>query len=203
MSAESIVFVVDDDDFQRRMLCDLLESVRLKVEDFASAQAFLARGKPEGPACLIVDLRMPEMDGLELLQTLRARLDSFPAIMLSAYGEIPTVVRSMQLGAVDFLTKPVNHQHLLEVVRKALAADQHQRDQFGDPRLLAQRLETLTPREREVLEGIIQGKANKAIAYELGTSVRTVETHRANLMRKLEVRVVADLVRMVLPLRRT
>ena len=201
MSTEPIVFVVDDDDFQRRMLRDLLESVRIKVEDFASAKAFLARGEQEGPACLIVDLRMPEMDGLELLQALRARLVTLPAIMLSAYGEIPIVVRSMQLGAVDFLTKPVNHQVLLEAVRKALAADQHHRDQFGDSCLLAQLLATLTPREREVLDGIIQGKANKAIAYELGTSVRTIETHRANLLHKMKVRAVADLVRLTLPLR--
>lgn len=200
MSTEPLVFIVDDDDVQRRMLRDLLESVRLKVEDFASAKAFLARGETEGPACLIVDLRMPEMDGLELLETLRARHITLPAIMLSAYGEIPTVVRSMRLGAVDFLAKPVNHQVLLEAVRKALAADQNYRDQFGDPRQLAQRLATLTPREREVIEGIIQGKANKAIAYELGTSVRTVETHRANLRHKLKVRSVADLVRMTMPL---
>lgn len=201
MSTEPVVHIIDDDDLHRRMLRGLLESVRLKVEDFSSAKAFLARTEPQGPGCLIVDLRMPEMDGLELLQTLRARLVTLPAIMLSAYGEIPTVVRSMQLGAVDFLTKPVNHQHLLEVVRKAIAADRDYREQFGDPRLLAQRVATLTPREQEVLEGILQGKANKAIAYELGTSVRTVETHRANLLRKLEVRAVADLVRMVLPLR--
>ena len=200
MSTEPLVFIVDDDDVQRRMLRDLLESVRLKVEDFASAKAFLARGETEGPACLIVDLRMPEMDGLELLETLRARHITLPAIMLSAYGEIPTVVRSMQLGAVDFLAKPVNHQVLLEAVRKALTADQHHRDLFGDPRLLAQRLATLTPREREVIECIIQGKSNKAIAYELGTSVRTVETHRANLLHKLKVRSVADLVRMTMPL---
>lgn len=201
MSAEPVVFVVDDDEVHRQMVRDLLESVRLKVEDYASAQAFLARSEINGPGCLILDLRMPTMDGLELLKVLRERQVSLPAIMLTAYGEIPTAVRSMQLGAVDFLTKPVNHQVLLEAVREAIAADQNHRDQYGDPHLLAQRLASLTPREHEVLEGIIQGKANKLIAYELGTSVRTVETHRANLLHKLEVRNVADLVRMTLALR--
>jgi len=203
MSAEPVVFVVDDDDVHRQMVRDLLASVRIKVEDYASAQAFLARPECDGPGCLILDLRMPEMDGLELLKALRARMVSLPAIMLTAYGEIPTVVRSMHLGAVDFLTKPVNHQVLLEAVRNAIAADQSFRTQYGDPHQLAQRLASLTPREREVLEGIVQGKANKVIAFELGTSVRTVETHRANLLHKLEVRKVADLVRMTLPLRQT
>ena len=199
MDAEPTVFVIDDDDNQRQMLRWLFESVQLKVEDFASAKAYLEALDIQAPGCAILDLRMPEMDGLELLQALRARRSARPVIMLRAYGEIPTAVKSMQLGAVDFLEKPVNHQYLLERVRKALAEDRRYREEYGDLEDLTARMATLTPREREVLKHIVQGQANKAIAWELGTSVRTIETHRANLMKKLGIKSVADLVRLTLP----
>jgi len=196
MDAEPTVFVIDDDDNQRQMLRWLFESVQLKVRDFGSAKAFLEELDIRAPGCAILDLRMPEMDGLELLQALRAHHSAMPVIMLSAYGEVPTAVKSMQLGAVDFLEKPVNHQYLLERVRKALAEDHRYRMEYGDLEDLTARMETLTPREREVLKHIVQGKANKAIAWELGNSVRTIETHRANLMSKLRIKSVADLVRL-------
>ncbi len=199
MDAEPTVFVIDDDDNQRQMLRWLFESVQIKVRDFASAKAYLEALDVKASGCAILDLRMPEMDGLELLQALRARRSAMPVIMLSAYGEIPTAVKSMQLGAVDFLEKPVNHQYLLERVRKSLAEDQRYREEYGDLGEVTARLETLTPREREVLKYIVHGKANKAIAWELGTSVRTIETHRANLMSKLKIKSVADLVRLTLP----
>jgi len=196
MDAEPTVFVIDDDDNQRQMLRWLFESVQLKVRDFSSARAYLEELDIKVPGCAILDLRMPEMDGLELLHALRAHRSAMPVIMLSAYGEIPTAVKSMQLGAVDFLEKPVNHQYLLERVRKALAVDQRYREEYGDLEEMTTRLETLTPREREVLQHIVQGKANKAIAWELGNSVRTIETHRANLMNKLQIKSVAELVRL-------
>ena len=196
MDAEPTVFVIDDDDNQRQMLRWLFESVQLKVRDFGSAKAFLEELDIRAPGCAILDLRMPEMDGLELLQALRAHHSAMPVIMLSAYGEVPTAVKSMQLGAVDFLEKPVNHQYLLERVRKALAEEHRYRMEYGDLEDLTARMETLTPREREVLKHIVQGKANKAIAWELGNSARTIETHRANLMSKLRIKSVADLVRL-------
>ena len=200
MESEPTVIVIDDDDNQRQMLRWLFESVQLKVKDFGSAKAYLEELDIKAPGgCAILDLRMPEMDGLELLQALRARRSAMPVIMLSAYGEIPTAVKSMQLGAVDFLEKPVNHQYLLERVRNALVEDQRYREEYGDLDEMAARLETLTPREREVLKHIVQGKANKAIAWELGTSVRTIENHRANLMNKLQIKSVADQVRLTLP----
>ena len=198
MEAEPTV-IYHDDDNQRQMLRWLFESVQLKVKDFGSAKAYLEELDIKAPGCAILDLRMPEMDGLELLQALRARRSAMPVIMLSAYGEIPTAVKSMQLGAVDFLEKPVNHQYLLERVRNALVEDQRYREEYGDLDEMAARLETLTPREREVLKHIVQGKGNKAIAWELGTSVRTIENHRANLMNKLQIKSVADLVRLTLP----
>ncbi len=199
MNLDPTVFVIDDDDNYRQMLRWLFESVQIKVKDFASAKDYLEQLDIKAPGCTILDLRMPDMDGLELLQILRSRHSSIPVIMLSAYGEIPTAVRSMQLGAVDFLEKPVNHQLLLERVNKCLAEDRRCREEDGDPGEMTARLETLTPREREVLGYIVQGKANKAIAWELGTSIRTIETHRANLMNKLNIKSVADLVRLTLP----
>lgn len=201
MTIKPTVFVVDDDDTFRQMVRLLLESVEIQVKDFSSAQDFLDQPDLNRPGCVILDLRMPEMDGLELLQALRARLIPLPAIVISAYGEVPTAVRSMQLGAANFLQKPVDHQLLLETVHTLLAEDRRLREEFGDLPGMAMRLERLTPKERQVLGMIIQGKPSKTIAWELGSSVRTIETHRANLMHKLEVRSVADLVRLTLPLR--
>lgn len=201
MTKDPRVFLIDDDDAYRHSLRTLLESVRITVEEFPTAQAFLDRPDHEGPGCVILDLLMPEMDGLELLEAFGHRLITMPVIVISAHGEIPSAVKSMQLGAVNFLQKPVNHQEFLGCVRAALADDRLYREQYGNPQGMAERLESLTRRERDVLNLIISGKANKVIAWDLGTSVRTIETHRANLMRKLKVRAVADLVRLTLPLR--
>ena len=201
MTTDPRVFLIDDDDTYRHSLRTLLESVRLTVEEFPTAQAFLDRPDHEGPGCIVLDLLMPDMDGLELLEAFGQRLIKMPVIVISAHGEIPSAVKSMQLGAVNFLQKPVNHQEFLGCVRAALADDRLYREQYGNPQSMAERLTSLTRRERDVLELIIAGKGNKAIAWDLGTSVRTVETHRANLMRKLQVRAVADLVRLTLPLR--
>jgi FixJ family two-component response regulator len=201
MSEKATIFVIDDDDDVRQSLRWLFESVNLRVEDFASATDFLAHVRVDCPGCVILDVRMPEMDGLELLQALQARVIGLPVIMISGHGDVPMAVRAMQLGAIDFLQKPVNHQHLLERTRFALAEDRRFRDEFGDPSEMSARLEQLTPKEQAVMGKMVHGYANKVIARDLGVSIRTVETHRANLMRKLGVHSVADLVRLTLPLR--
>ncbi len=201
MTKDPRVFLIDDDDTYRHSLRTLLESVRITVEEFPTAQAFLDRPDHEGFGCIVLDLLMPDMDGLELLEAFGRRLIKMPVIVISAHGEISSAVKSMQLGAVNFLQKPVNHQEFLGCVRAALADDHRYREQYGNPQSMAELLGTLTRRERDVLNLIISGKANKVIAWELGTSVRTIETHRANLMHKLKVRAVADLVRLTLPLR--
>ncbi|UHD17062.1 response regulator transcription factor [Thiocapsa bogorovii] len=201
MSSKSTVFVIDDDEDVRDSLRWLFESVSMPVKVFESAAGFLADPGCEGSGCLVLDVRMPEMDGLELLEVLRTHRIGLPVIMVSGHADVPMAVRAMQSGAVDFIQKPVNHQDLLQRVRKALAADERFREEIGDPRLIAERLEQLTAKEREVLEAIVNGSTNKAIAGALNLSVRTVETHRANLMRKLGVHSTADLVRLTLACR--
>ncbi|CRI63484.1 Transcriptional regulatory protein fixJ [Thiocapsa sp. KS1] len=201
MSTRSTVFVLDDDEDVRQSLHWLFESVSMPVEVFGSATEFLAHPGCEGPGCLVLDVRMPEMDGLELLEALRTHRIGLPVIMISGHADVPMAVKAMQSGAVDFIQKPVNHQDLLQRVRRALAADERFRAEIGDPRFIAERLEQLTAKEREVLEAIVNGSTNKAIAGSLDVSVRTVETHRANLMRKLKVHSTADLVRLTLACR--
>ncbi|MBK1646136.1 DNA-binding response regulator [Thiocapsa imhoffii] len=201
MNKNPTIFVIDDDDDVRQSLRWLFESVKLRVEDFSSAGDFLAHVEVDRPGCVILDVRMPEMDGLELLQALQARLIGLPVIMISGHGDVPMAVRAMQMGAIDFLQKPVNHQHLLERTRFALAEDRRFREEFGDPLEMSARFELLTPKERTVLDKMVHGHANKVIARDLGVSIRTIETHRANLLRKLGVQSVADLVRLTIPLR--
>jgi two-component system response regulator FixJ len=201
MSTRPTVFVIDDDEDVRQSLRWLFESVSMPVEVFGSAFEFLAHPGSKGPGCLVLDVRMPRMDGLELLEVLRTHRIGLPVIMISGHADVPMAVKAMQSGAVDFIQKPVNHQDLLERVRKALIADERFRAEIGDPLVIAERLEQLTAKEREVLDAVVQGRSNKSIAGELGLSVRTVETHRANLMRKLGVHSTADLVRLTLACR--
>lgn len=201
MTIGSTVFLVDDDEGYRFFLRELLISTKYKVQDFASAQDFLQGAVVRGAGCVILDLLLPEMDGLEVLQQLKRRRLELPVIMISAHGEIATAVRSMQMGAVNFLQKPIKQQEFLECVRAALRQSQAFQEEFGDLQGVAERLGYITPRERHVMERIIAGKANKTIAWELGTSVRTIEAHRANLMRKLQVRSVAELTRLTLAVR--
>jgi len=203
VTPEPVVYVIDDDPNFRQMLSWLFESVAIRMQEFGSAQDFLAKLDTLECGCLILDLRMPDMDGLALLETLRSRWMLLPVIVVSAHGEIPTAVRSLHLGAIDFLEKPVNHQRLLERVRAALEANLEFRRVFGSPRQLAERLASLTPREREVMEALVQGKANKVIAADLGASIRTIESHRANLMHKLGVRSLPGLVQLKLYLSNT
>jgi FixJ family two-component response regulator len=201
MSNEATVFVIDDDEDVRESLHWLFESVHIPVEVFSSAAAFLNDPRSGGPGCLVLDVRMPEMDGLQLLDALRTHRIGLPVIMISGHGDVPMAVKAMQLGAVDFIQKPINHQDLLERVRKALQADERFRAELGDPRVIAERMDQLTPKEQEVLQGIVRGLSNKLIAHDMDVSVRTVETHRAHLIRKLGARSTADLVRLTLAFR--
>ena len=201
MSPKSTVFVIDDDEDVLESLHWLFESVSMPVEVFGSAAEFLADPGCEGPGCLVLDVRMPERDGLELLKVLCTHRIGLPVIMISGHADVPMAVKAMQSGAVDFIQKPVSHQDLLQSVRKALAADERFRAEIGDPRIIAERLEQLTAKERVVLKAIVAGNTNKAIAGSLNVSIRTVETHRANLMRKLGVKSTAGLVRLTLACR--
>ncbi len=195
---EPTVFVVDDHEDVRRSLCWLFESVRLAVQDYTDAESFLDVLRPEYPGCVVVDVRMPGIDGLEVLRRLRAQRACLPVIVITGHGDVPMAVAAMKLGAFDFLQKPVNHQQLLERVRAGLAEDARFRADFGNPMEIAGRFDTLTPKECEVLGCMLRGQPNKTIARGLGIGTRTVETHRANLMRKLQVRSVAGLVRVAL-----
>jgi FixJ family two-component response regulator len=198
MKTATTVFVVDDDPDVRESLRWLFDSVGLAVEDFASSEAFLESYRSSRPGCLLLDVRMPGMDGLGLLERLNRHHVWLPTIIVTGHGDIPMAVRAMKLGAVDFVQKPANHQRLLELVRNALRRDREFREQIGDPATVAERLASLTPREREVLDGLVKGESNKVIAFNLAVGIRTVETHRARIMEKMQASSIADLVRMTL-----
>ncbi len=199
MSPEVTVFVVDDDQAVRDSLALLVHSVGLQVETFASAGDFLDSYRPDRRGCLITDIRMPGMSGLELQERLCADGHHIPVIVLTGFGDVPTAVRALKGGAVDFLEKPFNPQALLDLVQQAIAQDAEIRAQAAHEARLAERKALLTPREQEVMELVVAGKANKVIAIDLSISERTVELHRARIMKKMQARSLAELVRMVLP----
>ncbi len=198
MESAPTVFVVDDDPDVRESLRWLFNSVGLAVEDFSTSEVFLESYRSSRPGCLLLDVRMPGMDGLALLERLNEHHVWLPTVILTGHGDIPMAVRAMKLGAVDFVQKPANHQQLLERVQDALRRDGEFREQIGDPATVAERLASLTPREREVLDGLVRGQSNKVIAFNLDVGIRTVETHRARIMEKMQASSVADLVRMTL-----
>jgi RNA polymerase sigma factor (sigma-70 family) len=190
------VFIVDDDASFRRAVQRLLHSVGLPVETFASAQEFLSRELPTRPACLLLDIRMPEVNGLQLQELLMTAERDMPIIFLSAHATVPTSVRAMKAGAVDFLQKPCDDEVLLEAVYRALDQARQTWDDHEEQRALDQRLDTLTPREREVLALVITGMLNKQIADALGMSEKTVKVHRGRVMQKMHALSLADLVRL-------
>jgi len=200
MPPEPTVFVVDDDPAMRDSLCWLLQSVDLHVETYPSADAFLAAYDAGRPGCLVLDVRMPGMSGLNLQDELRTRHIRLPIIMLSGHAEVPTAVRALKAGAIDFMEKPFSDELLLDRIRQAIDLDREQRDAEAQRAAVAERYALLTPREREVMELVTAGKANKVIAAELGLSPKTVEVHRAAVMDKMRADSVADLVRMRLAL---
>ncbi|HEX2790202.1 MAG TPA: response regulator [Steroidobacteraceae bacterium] len=194
------VFVVDDDDAVRDSLKLLLKSIGLAVMAYPSAPEFLAAYRTEQAGCLILDIRMPGMSGLELQQQLNVRGAVIPVVFISGHGDIPMAVEAMQHGAFDFLQKPFRDQDLIDRVQKAMERDAASRDQLRQLGRIQERLDSLTARERQVLGLMVLGKQNKVMAGELGVSQRTVEIHRARVMEKTEARSLAQLVRMTLQL---
>ncbi len=196
------VFVIDDDDAVRSSLRLLLKSVGLPVQVYASALEFLPAYKPMQPGCLLLDIRMPGMSGLELQQTLSLQGATIPVVFITGHGDIPMAVEAMRHGAFDFLQKPFRDQDLIDRVQRALERDATTRSQLQQTELIHKRLESLTPRETEVLKLVTAGKPNKIMAATLGVSQRTVEIHRARVMEKMEAHSLAQLVRMMLELER-
>lgn len=191
-----VVFVVDDDDAVRRSLARLLGSAGLRAETFASAHEFLARPEADGPACLLLDVRMPGLSGLDLQERLGSRVEVLPIVFMTGHGTVPMSVRAMKAGASDFLQKPFDDQALLDAVEGALDRSRAAGERRGRRKEVLARLATLTPREREVFDGVVRGLLNKQIGAELGTAEKTVKIHRGRVMQKMEAGSVADLVRM-------
>ena len=190
------VFVVDDDPAVRKSLWRLLRSGGYEVSAFSSAEEFLAKLEPDAAGCAVLDLAMPGLDGLSLQQRLAAREVPMPVLFLTGRGDIPASVKAMKAGAEDFLTKPVDETVLFAALRRALAHGREARETRRRVSDARGRLEMLTPREREVLEGVVAGRLNKQIAGDLGISEKTVKVHRARVMEKLDASSVAELVRL-------
>lgn len=194
----AIVYLVDDDERVRMSFTRLLATAGYVVRPYASAEDFLSHHDPDLPGCAVVDLSLPGMDGLGIQQTLVSDRVNRPIIFITGYGDIPTSVRAMKAGAVDFLAKPVDASVLLSAVADALDRDLESRHEGERKQSVAKRLASLTPRERQVLVHVTAGRLNKQIAGELGTVEKTIKVHRASMMRKMGVRTVADLVRLVI-----
>ena len=191
-----VVFVVDDDEGMRKGMEFLLHSAGYQTEGFGSAQAFLDHYRPSMRGCLLLDVRMPGMSGLELQQHLQAERIRIPVIIVTAFANVPMAVRAIQAGAFDFIEKPFEGADLLERIGRALAREQEQRQDEGFQREVQRRLASLTPREREVMDLVVAGRLNKQIAGDLGISMKTVENHRARVMDKMQAESLAELVRM-------
>ncbi|MGI9201755.1 MAG: response regulator transcription factor [Woeseiaceae bacterium] len=190
------VYIVDDDPAIRIAMQALLESVNIEHQIFASADEFLQDEENHRAGCLVLDIRMPGLGGLELQDELIARGGTLPIIFITGHGDVPMAVDAMQKGAVDFIQKPFRDQELLDRIREALSTDRQRREERDRHTEVASRLERLTNREKEVFSLVVTGKPNKVIAYDLDVSQRTVEIHRARVMEKMEARSLADLVRM-------
>jgi len=193
---DAMVFVIDDDESIREALHSLIRSVGLRVATFPSAHEFLQSDRPDVPACLILDVRMPGLSGLDLQRDLTEGNIHIPIIFITGHGDIPMSVRAMKAGAVEFLTKPFRDQDLLDAIQQALDRDRRTRSQQADSADLRSRFHSLTPRETEVFELVVKGLLNKQIALQLGTSEITIKLHRRQVMEKMQADSLADLVRM-------
>jgi two-component system, LuxR family, response regulator FixJ len=201
MEANDTVFVVDDDGAVRESLGRLMQSIGLAVETFPDALRFLERYDPSRPGCLVLDLAMPGLDGLELQEQLIQRGIHIPVLIISAHGDVEKAVRAMKSGAFDFIKKPCKGEVLLERIRQALALDAQRRQTEAERSTVAALVGQLTPREREVMDALVDGKSPKQIAHEFGLSRKTVDVHRAHIMAKLNADSLIDLVRMAQALR--
>ena len=194
------VFVIDDDAAIRDALQSLISSMKLHVELFGSAAEFLQRDRPDVPSCLVLDVRLPGISGLDFQRKLTEANQSIPVIFITGHGDIPMSVRAMKAGAVEFLTKPFRDQDLLDAIHVALERDRARRQHESEMIVLRERFESLTPREQEVLPLVVSGRLNKQIAAELGTSEITAKVHRASVMRKMQADSLPDLVKMAVRL---
>jgi len=197
MVAKAVVFIVDDDELIRDSLAQLVKSVGLQVETFSSAQSFLDTELPDQPSCLVLDVRMPGMSGLDLQDELEKRDLSIPIIFITGHGTVPMSVRAMKSGAVDFLQKPFEDQDLLDTIQHAIELGKHSRLEQTEKKSIEQRIASLTTREHEVLVLVATGMLNKQVAHDLNMSENTVKTHRARIMHKMLVDSLADLIRAI------
>jgi RNA polymerase sigma factor (sigma-70 family) len=196
-----IVFVVDDDPSVRRSIKRLIGSVGLQVELFGSAQEFLLSKRPDAPSCLVLDIRLPGISGLDFQQELAEANIHIPIIFITAHGDIPMTVRAMKAGAVEFLPKPFRDQDLLDAIQLALERDRARRQQEAEMAVLRARFESLSPREREVVGMVVSGMLNKQIAADIGTTENTVKVQRSRAMEKMQAQSLTDLVKMIEKLR--
>lgn len=194
--AEQVVFVIDDDPAMRTAIKELIEAVGISCQTFGSGQELLNAKLPDVPSCLVLDVRLPGLSGLNLQRELTARGISIPIVFITGHGDIPMSVQAMKAGAVEFLTKPFRDQDLLDAIEQATERDRSARRQLTEIRELQERSEALTPRELEVMRLVVAGLLNKQIAAELGISEKTVNVHRAQVMQKMQADSLADLVRM-------
>jgi len=193
---DSIVYVVDDDSSVREAIKSLIRSVGLRVETFGTAQEFLKSARPDAPGCVVLDVRLPRLSGLDLQRELAANGINLPVIFITGHGDIPMSVRAMKAGALEFLTKPFRDQDLLDAILQALERDLSARQQRSETAELRERFDSLTAREREVMGLVVSGLLNKQIAGELGTSEVTIKIHRSQVMKKMGAGSLAELVRM-------
>ena len=189
------VFIIDDDRSMRQAVQDLVESVGLRAESFATGGEFLRRGRTNSPSCLVLDVRLPQMSGLDFQNRLAESDTQIPIIFITAHGDVPMSVKALKAGAVEFLTKPFRDQDLLDAIQQALQRDRAAQEQQAEILNVHERYKALTPREREVMALVVSGLLNKQIAAEIGASEATVKIHRGNMMQKMQVGSLIELVR--------